>query len=176
MSEESTRPPLSLPLDPPLACRALQATLDLLPYPAMVFDDTLQLCLTNTLAADQLRLGDPAEQERMGKALREGAHGLWQVTALTHGGLPGACLMTAAPSAGASLGERVAAAATRWRLSRRQREVLELLAKGRSNKEIAETLGCAVSTVEIHVSAVLQKTGNNRRAQLIAQLAGSQSF
>lgn len=41
-------------------------------------------------------------------------------------------------------------------LTVRQREVLELLARNMSNKEIAEELGMRVNTVRVHVAAILK--------------------
>jgi DNA-binding NarL/FixJ family response regulator len=59
--------------------------------------------------------------------------------------------------------------ASQWRLTRRQTEVLALLAQGGSNKEIAAALGCAEVTVEFHVTALLRKAGVDGRAVLIAR-------
>lgn len=50
-------------------------------------------------------------------------------------------------------------------LTRRQQEVLRLLAAGRSNKEIAQTLGLAEGTVKIHVSAILKALGVGNRTE-----------
>jgi DNA-binding NarL/FixJ family response regulator len=52
----------------------------------------------------------------------------------------------------------------------RQTEVLKLLAKGQSNKEIARNLGMLDSTVKVHVKAILQKLGVKNRTQAV--LAG----
>ncbi len=49
-------------------------------------------------------------------------------------------------------------------LSGRQRDVLALIVQGRSNKEIARTLGLAEGTVKIHVAALFTKLGIHRRA------------
>lgn len=154
-----------------MVLRALQSTLELLPFPAMVFDGESKLKLSNSLASALLLDAQSEAHPRIARALQLGCDGPWTATPLADSGLPGPCLMIA-PAAIPTAEHRIKAAAVRWRLSRRQREVLELLAKGCSNKEIALALGCAVSTVEIHVSAVLQKTGMGRRAQLIALLAG----
>lgn len=64
---------------------------------------------------------------------------------------------------------RVAAAARRWGLTAREAEVLGRLARGEANKTIAATLGCAPNTVEIHVSTILEKSGCESRAQLVAR-------
>ncbi len=54
-----------------------------------------------------------------------------------------------------------------WKLSQRQSEVLRLVILGRSNKEIAQELGCAENTVELHVTRLLRKTGTSSRTKLI---------
>ena len=57
-----------------------------------------------------------------------------------------------------------------WELTRREGEVLELLARGLSNKEIAASLGIGIKTCETHVSVVLRKADAESRAALIARL------
>jgi NarL family two-component system response regulator LiaR len=51
------------------------------------------------------------------------------------------------------------------RLTRREREVLELIARGRSNKRIASELGISEKTVKAHVGHVLAKLGVTDRTQ-----------
>lgn len=53
------------------------------------------------------------------------------------------------------------------RLTRREREVLHLLAIGQSNKMIAGTLGLSPKTIEDHRASIVNKTGANGLAQLI---------
>lgn len=65
--------------------------------------------------------------------------------------------------------ERACATAHRWSLTRRQAEVLAEVAQGRSNRQISRALGCAESTVELHVSALLAKAGCRSRAELVAR-------
>jgi DNA-binding NarL/FixJ family response regulator len=60
---------------------------------------------------------------------------------------------------------RASRAADGERLTRREREVLELIAAGRSNKRIALELGIAEKTVKTHVGHVLAKLGVTDRTQ-----------
>ena len=52
-------------------------------------------------------------------------------------------------------------------LSAREREIVQLLAEGRSNKEAARVLGISVATVETHRSNVMRKTGAGSLAELV---------
>jgi len=51
------------------------------------------------------------------------------------------------------------------RLSPREREVLQLLTKGQTNREIARNLTVSMSTVKIHVEHILAKLGVSDRTQ-----------
>jgi len=57
----------------------------------------------------------------------------------------------------------------RWSLTPRQTQVLELLAHGLTNRNIGLRLGCAERTVELHVSALLERIGAESRAELVAR-------
>jgi two-component system, NarL family, nitrate/nitrite response regulator NarL len=59
-------------------------------------------------------------------------------------------------------------------LTPREREVLVALTKGRSNKEIARTLGLQEPTVKLHLKTLFRKIGatNRTQAAMIAQDAG----
>lgn len=59
-------------------------------------------------------------------------------------------------------------------LTRREREVLKLLATGQSNKEIARALDLQESTIKRHVASVYRKLGSRNRAQaaVLAKEAG----
>ena len=52
-------------------------------------------------------------------------------------------------------------------LSNREREVLVLLAKGKSNKEIASQLGITEATVKCHVSVILMRLDAGDRTQAV---------
>ena len=56
-------------------------------------------------------------------------------------------------------------------LSPREREVLELLARGYLYKEITETLGISMATVNTHVRRIYEKLHVHSRAQAMAKLA-----
>ena len=53
-------------------------------------------------------------------------------------------------------------------LTSREREVLALLAEGRTNRQIAETLFLSAKTIEIHVSRILDKLGASTRGEAVA--------
>ena len=53
-------------------------------------------------------------------------------------------------------------------LSRRERQIADLIAHGFTNKEIAARLSIARSTVKDHVHHILQKTGLRNRAAVAA--------
>jgi len=59
-------------------------------------------------------------------------------------------------------------------LSAREREIMNLLMTGKSNKAIAAILVLSERTVENHVSSILAKTGAISRAELIAKVTGAQ--
>ena len=85
--------------------------------------------------------------------------------------VPGAPLhfLIVLPEPPPDLSTRARALADRWRLTPRQAQVLTLLAQGCANKSIAGILECATGTVELHVSAILQKAEVKSRAELVAQ-------
>jgi RNA polymerase sigma factor (sigma-70 family) len=78
----------------------------------------------------------------------------------------------------AQLRERASAARTlRERLeglTRREREIMQLVAAGLPNKEIARSLGISHRTVEVHRARVMQKTGVTNLVELsrLAEAAG----
>ena len=52
-------------------------------------------------------------------------------------------------------------------LSEREKEVLKLVALGYTNKEIGESLSVSIKTVETHKAKIMEKTGCQRRSELV---------
>lgn len=52
-------------------------------------------------------------------------------------------------------------------LSSREREILQLLAENKTNKEIAKRLGISIRTVETHRRSVMQKLNANSIVELV---------
>jgi DNA-binding NarL/FixJ family response regulator len=69
---------------------------------------------------------------------------------------------------GAAAGERAETSEELDRLSAREQEVMRLIARGFSYKEVASELFISVKTVETHVSAVLRKLQLSSRHELTA--------
>jgi NarL family two-component system response regulator LiaR len=77
------------------------------------------------------------------------------------------------PAAGAFVAN--AARIAELGLTPRELEVLELIAEGLSNKEMAERLFVSENTIKTHTSRVFDKLGASRRTQAV-QLAKSQGL
>jgi DNA-binding NarL/FixJ family response regulator len=58
-------------------------------------------------------------------------------------------------------------------LSKREKDVIELLLQGKSNKQIALALGISESTVEFHLKNVYAKLQVSSRAEAILKLGKS---
>lgn len=63
-----------------------------------------------------------------------------------------------------------AAAVARYRFTRREAQVLELLMEGLASRTIAARLELGVRTVESHVAKLLQKSEAESRSELIARV------
>jgi DNA-binding CsgD family transcriptional regulator/PAS domain-containing protein len=141
----------------------LEAALEALPVPAFVVRP-------NGAVAHANDSGRAAYDVSLSAALAEGSADGYEATPIVVRGEPAAALIvrTAAPR---DLPARLAEATTHWKLTRRQSEVLALVARGDANKLIAAKLGCALRTVEVHVTALLCRAGCDNRTELVARLA-----
>jgi DNA-binding CsgD family transcriptional regulator/tetratricopeptide (TPR) repeat protein len=72
-------------------------------------------------------------------------------------------------------GLRTSSVPSRWQLTRREQEILRLVAKGLTNREIAEQLVVAESTVKVHVRHVLRKLGVRSRTEAAIRAAMSEA-
>ena len=158
---------------PPVIRASLEALLDRIKAPALVLDAERRMVLSNPAARKwRERLGD-GEWALFGDAVREVKDPSllqeYEVTPLASRGAEAWLVIFRRERAGETK-ERVDAAARRWNLTRRQAEVLELLAQGLSNRAIAQRLGCAARTIEVHVSAIIGKAGLASRTAATAAL------
>ncbi len=71
--------------------------------------------------------------------------------------------------AGGSIGK--AAVDPEARLTRRQRQIFDLLSEGMPNSEIAERLDLSVNTVRVHIHGILQRLQLDNRMQVVLQAA-----
>ena len=69
------------------------------------------------------------------------------------------------------LGTSMGAFRTRYRLSPRESEVVELVLLGYRNRDIAATLGTSPTTIKKHLTHIFDKVGVDTRTQLIARIA-----
>jgi DNA-binding CsgD family transcriptional regulator len=69
---------------------------------------------------------------------------------------------------------RLEAVGERFGISDREREVLDLVYRGRLNKEIARELNISLDTVKKHVYKIFKKTGVHSRLQLFTLVSGEE--
>jgi len=113
-------------------------------------DDRLLPAIQAGAAGYLLKDAEPAE---IARAIRAAHAGKTIIDPSVASRLVQAIADGASPVAGADL------------LTRREREVLELIARGRSNKRIALELGISEKTVKTHVGHLLAKLGVSDRTQ-----------
>ncbi|GAB4202113.1 MAG: response regulator transcription factor [Roseiflexaceae bacterium] len=114
--------------------------------------------------------------ERILGAVRAGARGyllkgaprdeLFQAIRVVHRG--GSLIQ---PVVAARLLQQATAPALAEPLTERELEVLRLLAQGRQNKEIADSLAISERTVKFHVSGILAKLDAGNRTEAVARAA-----
>ena len=138
--------------------------------PALLLSARGQVEATNLAG---LRLLDEQRSglfETLRQALAAGRrHPAFSLTRLTSRGCPDYVLaLHVEPSLAQA--EHVGRACVRWGLSGRRAAVLEQVALGRSNKEIASGLGCAEVTVERHLTSLFRVSGARSRTELLGKI------
>lgn len=69
------------------------------------------------------------------------------------------------------LGTSMGAFSSRYRLSPREAQVVELVLLGYRNRDIATTLGTSPATIKKHLTHVFDKVGVDTRTQLVSRIA-----
>ena len=110
-------------------------------------------------AAQALRLGAAGVLRREAEPAHIAA-ALWSVTR---------SLVVVEPAFLSALLPEAATARANESLTTREREVLEQLARGLSNKQIAGTLGISDHTVKFHVNSLLGKLGAQSRTEVVVR-------
>lgn len=75
------------------------------------------------------------------------------------------CYLSASPRPGRTTGPSVPASVQG--LSQREVEVLQLVADGRSNRDVGEALGLSGLTVKSHLARIARKLGTGDRAEMV---------
>lgn len=153
---------------PDLMATAVLAVLDValetLRVPALIVDGRGGVVCSNAAAralmgGGQVVCWSPLPAKTTGRS-----EGTWEVTPLAVSGWPEWSFVILRTSDGPSRRS--------WKLTARQTEVMQLVARGLTNTSIAETLGIRLGTVEFHISAIFDKVGVSSRAALITVVMG----
>lgn len=152
----------------PIAATALVAALNHIGGRAVLVDARGAPVAVNSRAKDWLDTDYGAASAELAGALSPGARdSRFDATpVLVPGYPPHHLLVDRITSPGGSAASDRAAA--RWRLTRREAQVLAHLVQGESNPAIACSVGCTIRTVEFHVTNLLRKAGCASRAELSA--------
>jgi DNA-binding CsgD family transcriptional regulator len=151
----------------PLFEAALQASLEHVPRAAYVLSDAGGVLLANSAGIAELDRSPVQLRAALAATQSPGDPSGFSVTPIHAYGRAPIHLVVAAPRGG--IEDRVAPFARKLGLTPRQKQVLAALAIGEANKTIAARLQCAERTIELHISAILEKAGVDSRAALIAR-------
>jgi DNA-binding CsgD family transcriptional regulator len=153
---------------------ALDPALDAIALPAFVLTRRGRILRANALGRALLAREQDALCRSLGVALtareRDPAWDLMPLGVAECSPPVGYLALRRPPSREIPIAEALRIASRRWKLTARQREVLDLAARGLTNDLIAETLCIGTSTVEFHLSAIFDKAGVCNRASLIVRM------
>jgi DNA-binding CsgD family transcriptional regulator len=154
---------------PGMLAAALDAALEALPTAAFLLGPRRTIEIANGAGLALLE----RDRRAVLKAIRESEvgnpnAGAFSITRLEGAGWPPHLLAIQKQSNGVI--ERVLLAQARWGLSARQARVLDLVAAGMSNKEIARLLVCSEPTIENHMTELFRRSGARSRAGLVGRL------
>jgi DNA-binding CsgD family transcriptional regulator len=156
------------------ALAALARALNAIALPAFVLDPCGRILSRNVSAETFLAPNPKSVESSLAAAVTGGQNGLeWDLIPLRgEARSVGFLAVRVSVSQTSALADGVRKAIGQWKLTSRQGQVLELLAQGFTNAEIAEALGIRETTVEFHVAGIFDKAGVENRTTLIARLMG----
>ena len=144
----------------------LDAAFAAIPGPAFVTDAPGHVLETNASGKLWLETEGRAGRALVGDATRRGSHPRFDVTPVVASGAPRRSLLVLRGGGDASARIRTAQAATRWSLTQRQREVLELVVEGLPTRTVAAVLAVSERCVEAHLTAIFERAQVDSRAEL----------
>jgi len=150
----------------------LDVALEQLGAAAFVVSATGAIRETNALGRALVESCRADVHAALADALAGRAHAMvFELTPIVDLGVPAASLaiLRAAPR-DVRLAAAVGAAAEAWKLTPRQRQVLALVVDGHANATIAALLHISARTVELHMTALLDRAGVDGRAGLVAHV------
>lgn len=149
----------------------LEVALDAIGRATFLIAESGEILEANAAGAELLRQDVRSLRAELLHAVQSrGEHPRWQGTRVRAAGQPDEWLVIVRPMMAERVAGLVREATSRWSLSPRQREVLGKLAEGNSNQTIAAMLGITERTVEAHVTALLDRSQVESRAELIVKL------
>lgn len=153
--------------------RSLRAVIEVIGAPVFVVGAHGEVLHANSNGRTMLRRDPSGISRSLATSIAGGSSDpVWGLTPLTGDGAARRFLaiLRSAPLRAAMAAPPIQNAIVHWKLTVRQAEVLELVARGMTNITIAETLGIAEGTVEFHITAIFDKAGADNRAMLLAKL------
>jgi DNA-binding NarL/FixJ family response regulator len=149
----------------PVGSAVLAAALEHIPGATFLVSARARILAANRIGTEWLAA------ERANRDLLLGAGGpcasRFKVTLIPAGSSMQYLAVLRSPAVHATL---VLERAARWGFTRREAEVVAWILRGVTNRLIASELGCAMKTVEHHVSSILRKANVESRAGLIVAI------
>lgn len=159
--------------DGPAMQATLEVALDELGRPAFLVADDGHILHANSAGEDALDA-----DASLASAIRDAAVGRpssvdVDLREVICRGIPVHAIAILRPNGDARLEACVERCSQRWSLTVRQRQVLDLVTRGMGNATIAAMLGCVERTVELHVTAILDRAGVDNRSALVSRVLTS---
>lgn len=151
---------------------ALDKALAAISPPAFVITSDGKILRSNGPARLLLAHEREAVDRSLARALsHRAADTAWDLEPLGNAGDPAGFLaICRSPWRAKSNTQSLRKARRAWKLTARQTEVLDLVARGMTNDLIAEELAIGKGTVEFHLSAIFDRAGVSNRTTLIVQM------